>query len=292
MPYLTATLALLLSAATPDSPRIESLRGDAAVLVGTSCNVVVLRGTDGLLLVDDQRSGDYAETRDLLATTYRLPVRMIVDTHWHLDHAGGNALFAAAGAQVIAQRNVRKRLSEPQYMTAYQKLIPASPPAAWPARRFNSALTLRFGNDLVRLVHVAHAHTDGDTIVRLEHANVLHLGDLYFGGMFPFIDLSSGGSIQGYLRALDVAIAMSDDATLVVPGHGPVGRRQDLLAYRAMLAAVSSDVRTRVLRGETLARILSARPAGRYHLEGDEDRFVAAVYAGWAKPSPASTNKQ
>jgi cyclase len=283
---LTGAMALLLSAAPAEVPRIENLRGDAAVLVGSSCNVVVLRGKDGLLLVDDQRSTDYAETRDLLTTTYRLPVTKIVNTHWHLDHAGGNALFAFAGAQIIAQRNVRARLTEPQYMTAYQKLIPASPPAAWPVRVFTSNMTFGFGSEVVRLVHVAHAHTDGDTIVRIEHANVIHMGDIYFGGMFPFIDLSSGGSIQGTLRAVDIALGMSDEETRIVPGHGPVASRRDLLVYRAMLADVSDHVRAQVRRGRSLAEVLSTHPAGEYRLEGDADRFVAAVYAGWSEPGP------
>jgi cyclase len=167
-------------------------------------------------------------------------------------------------------------------------MIPASPPAAWPARVFNTSMTLRFGGEVVRLVHVAHAHTDGDTIVRLEQANVLHMGDIYFGDMFPFIDLSSGGSIQGTLHAVDVALGMSDDATRIVPGHGPVASRRELLAYRAMLADVSDDVHAQVRRGKSLAEVLSTHPAGEYQLEGDADRFVAAVYAGWSEPAPRS----
>lgn len=292
MHHFSATLALLLSVAAPDGPHIELLRGNVAVLVGTSCNVLVLPGKDGLLLVDDQRSSDYAETRTLLHQAYPLRVTTIIDTHWHLDHAGGNARFAAAGARIIAQRNVRARLSAPQYMAAYQRLIPASPPAALPVQTFDSGFRLRFGSEVVRMVHVGRAHTDGDTIIRFDRANVLHMGDLYFGGMFPFIDLSSGGSIQGYLHALDIAVRMSDEATLIVPGHGPVGHRSDLLAYRAMLAAVSDEVRARVRRGESLAKVLSARPAAGYRLEGDEDRFVAAVYAGWAKSPRAPARRQ
>lgn len=145
MLQLTVALALMFAQADQEVPHIESLGANMSVLVGSSCNVVVLRGTDGLLLVDDQRRTDYTETRDLLAQTYTLPVTKIVNTHWHLDHAGGNALFADAGAQIIAQRNVRARLSAPQYMVAYKQQIPASPPAAWPSRLFDSTLTLRFG---------------------------------------------------------------------------------------------------------------------------------------------------
>ena len=277
---MVAMIALLPSLANAAS--VQPLSGNVAWLDGPSCNVVIVPSDAGLLLIDDQRVTDYDMTRNALDAAFHLPVIEIVNTHWHLDHAGGNGPFANAGALVVAQANVRARLSAPQYMSTYKKLIPASPPIALPKRTYDRSLTFRFGEETVELVHVANAHTDGDTLVRLIHANVIHMGDVFFNGLYPFIDLDSGGSIQGLIRALDVALSMSDGKTRIVPGHGAVATRAELAAYRAMLADVALNVRRQVDQGHDLAAILGSKPAASYKLEGDEDRFVAAVFAGYA----------
>ncbi|HMI20540.1 MAG TPA: MBL fold metallo-hydrolase [Sphingomonas sp.] len=285
-------LALLAAGAAWGDVGLTPLGGDAALLAGSSCNVVVVRSDAGLLLIDDQRARDYAETRGLLDANYHLPVTEVINTHWHLDHAGGNEAFATAGATIVAQDNVRARLSQPQYMTAYARLIPASAAIAWPGKTYRDGLTIRFGQEEVRLVHIANAHTDGDTLVKLERANVLHMGDVYFNGLYPFIDLSSGGSIQGMIRAVEAGLRLSDANTRIVPGHGAVARRAELMAYRDMLVAVDRDVRGQISRGHDLATILASHPATGYALEGDADRMVAAIYAnhtlpGGAAPVPA-----
>ena len=145
-------------------------------------------------------------------------------------------------------------------------------------------MTIRFGSETVRLVHVGNAHTDGDTLVKLVDANVIHMGDVFFNGIFPFIDLDSGGSIQGLIRAVDAALAMSDAKTRFVPGHGPIATRAELAAYRAMLADVSANVRGQIADGHDLAAIVASKPAAAYKLDGEEDRFVSAIYAGYYMP--------
>lgn len=290
--FLAGLAVLLAAGAAWADVGLTPLGGDAALIAGSSCNVVVVRSDAGLLLVDDQRARDYAETRGLLDAYYHLPVTEVVNTHWHLDHAGGNEAFAAAGATIVAQDNVRARLALPQYMTAYAKLIPASAAAALPGKTYRDALTIRFGQEEVRLVHIANAHTDGDTLVKLERANVLHMGDVFFNGLYPFIDLSSGGSIQGLIRAVEAGLQLSDAHTKIVPGHGAVASRADLLAYRDMLVAVDREVREQIARGHDLATILARHPATGYGLEGDADRMVAAIHAnhtlpGGAAPVPA-----
>lgn len=261
---------------------VQPLGKGAGWLEGTSCNVLIVAGDKGVLLVDDQRSSDAHETDVAIGQAYHLPVVEIVNTHWHLDHAGGNAHFAKAGAVIVAQGNVAKRLKVDQYMSAYKKLVPASPAGAWPRQSYDRAMTIRFGAETVRLVHVANAHTDGDTLVKLAHANVIHMGDVFFNGLFPFIDLDSGGSIQGLIRAVDAALAMSNGQTRIIPGHGAIATRAELAAYRAMLADVSANVRRQIGQGHDLDAIVGSKPAAAYKLEGGEDRFVAAVYAGYA----------
>ena len=284
----TGLLALLAASGAWADVGLMPLSGDAALIEGSSCNVVVVRSDAGLLLVDDQRAGDYAETRGLLDAHYHLPVTEVVNTHWHLDHAGGNAAFAGAGATIVAQVNVRARLAQPQYMTAYRKLIPASAAAALPGQTYRDGLTIRFGQEELRLVHIPNAHTDGDTLVKLERANVLHMGDVFFNGLYPFIDLSSGGSIQGLIRAVDAGLELSDAHTKIVPGHGAVANRAELMAYRDMLVAVDRNVRGQIARGRDLATILASHPAAAYGLEGDADRMVAAIHANRTLPGGAA----
>ena len=279
--FAAALLAAVLPA-TAQAIAVAPLSGGVGWLEGSSCNVVIVPSATGLLLIDDQRSGDYDETHAALAAAYPLPVTEIINTHWHLDHAGGNARFAEAGATIVAQDNVGKRLRVSQYMSAYKTLVPASPPAAWPKQNYDRAMTMRFGSETVRLVHVANAHTDGDTLVKLVNANVIHMGDVFFNGIFPFIDLDSGGSVQGLIRAVDAALAMSDDRTRFVPGHGAIATRADLVAYRGMLADVSANVRRQIGVGHDLDAIVASRPAAGYKLEGEEDRFVSAIFAGYS----------
>jgi glyoxylase-like metal-dependent hydrolase (beta-lactamase superfamily II) len=277
----------LLSGAAPDRSTLTPLGGGAMLLVGDSCNVVVVPSAAGLLLIDDQRERDFAKSVATLKDAFPQPVTEVINTHWHLDHAGGNAAFARAGAVIVAQRNVVARLSAPQFMTAYNAHIAASPKEAWPTRTFVNSMTIRFGAERIQLVHIDHAHTDGDTLVKLTRANVLHMGDVLFNGIYPFIDLSSGGSVQGLIRAVDAGLQLSDARTRIVAGHGPVATRAELAAYRQMLVDVASRVRQQMTAGQALPAIIASKPADQYGLEGDADRFVAAIYESYR----SATNK-
>lgn len=282
--------AMIVSPVQAASPEIRQVAPGVHVLIGTSGNVLIAPGKDGVLIVDDERPTDYAEIVAGVAKVSPLPVRTVINTHWHLDHSGANGPFRATGATVIAQRNVCIRRSVDQYMPAYSKTIPAAPVAALPNRLFDTRLVLRVGAERVTLTYVPAAHTDGDTIVRLERANVIHLGDIYFNGIWPFIDRTSGGSVQGLIRAVDAALAMADARTVIVPAHGGVATRADLVKYRAMLVAVAADVQARIGRGETRAQVTAAKPAARWSagMVGNEDGFVGAVFDSFAGPAPVA----
>ena len=279
---IDALLALaLVQAAAPAAPLdVEHLGGDVSVLIGTSCNVLILPGDKDVLIVDDQRRSNLAETLAGVRQVSDKPVRYVIDTHWHLDHSGGNGSFAAAGAQIIAQRNVRVRRSTPQFMAAYNAHIPADAPEALPASVYDEKLVLREGSERVELRHVANAHTDGDTLVRFRTANVIAMGDVFFNHIFPFIDRSSGGSIQGMIKGVDAALAMADEHTRIVPAHGPVATTAELRAYRDMLIDVAETVKAGIKQGQTVEQVISSHPAEAYRkgMEGEEDRFVEAVY--------------
>ena len=180
----------------------------------------------------------------------------------------------------LAQRNVRVRRGSDQFMAAYNRHIPAAPAEALPAVVFDDRLELHLGAETIDLRHAPNAHTDGDTIVRIERANVIHMGDIFFNGIWPFIDRGSGGDSRGLIRAVDMALAMADARTVVVPGHGPIATRDDLRRYRDMLVDVSGRVQAQLGAGKSLAEVVASKPAAAYRegMVGDEDRFVGAIY--------------
>ena len=284
-PLRAGMFALMAAVLTPQAlatPTVQTLAPGLHLLEGASGNVLILDGPMGALLVDDERATDVAEIE---AAAGPEGVHLVINTHWHLDHTGGNEAFAKAGAKIVAQRNVRIRRSTDQFMPAYNKTIPAAAEEALPSVVFDDALELEYGGETLLLTHAPHAHTDGDIIVRLEKANVLHLGDIYFGGMFPFIDTASGGGIRGLIAAVDAALAMADAKTVIVPAHGAVADKAALQAYRDMLADVAGKVEAGIAAGRTLQEIRDSKPAAPYQdrLHGDAERFVTAIYESLPK---------
>ena len=263
---LLAALALvaipLLAVAQQDLSKVEikasALRGGTHMLTGAGGNMVASTGADGTFLIDDQFAPLSDRIRAALSTLSDKPLRFVVNTHWHGDHTGGNENLGKAGAVIVAHDNVRKRMSVGQLLRGSQ--VPAAPGAALPVVTFASNLTLHLNGDDVRVQHVAHAHTDGDAVVKFERANVLHMGDVYFNGLYPFIDAESGGGIDGLLAAVEQGLALSDDATLVVPGHGPVSNRAELARYGAMLKGYRERIAGMKAEGKTLTQVIAAKP--------------------------------
>lgn len=275
---IAGAIALLPSAAS--AAELQKLAGDVSVLIGKWCNVIIVPAADGVLIIDDQIPSTFEETMEGVRAVSAAPVRYVIDTHWHLDHSGGNAVFAKTGATVIAQREVRTRRSTEQFLAAYNRKVPAGSPESLPSIVYDDALELHVGGETVSLIHAPHAHTDGDSIVRMQQANVIAMGDIFFNGIFPFIDRSSEGSVQGMIAAVDLALGMADEQTRIVPAHGPVATRADLKRYRDMLVAVTDKVRAGMKARKSKDDIIASHPAAAYRegMEGEEDRFVDAVY--------------
>lgn len=259
--------------------RVQQVAPGVAVLFGNGGNIALSYGEDGNLLVDDQYA---ASTNDVLAAVESVhpgPVRFVVNTHFHNDHAEGNENLQRLGAIVFAQENVRLRMTADQVVRG--KPTPASPPGALPRVTFERDLQLHLNGDDIIVTHVALAHTDGDSLISWRRANVLHMGDIYLNGMLPFIDLDAGGSIDGMIAAVDVGLGLANDRTVVIPGHGPLGTRRDLAAYRAMLGEVRAQIAEAIAKGRTLAEIQAMRLVDRRGRNTDfvsPDAFVEIVY--------------
>lgn len=240
------------------------LRGGLYLVTGRGGNLVASTGEDGTFLVDDQYAPLTGRIQAALDEVTDNPVRFVINTHWHGDHVGGNENFAQAGAVIIAHENVRRRMSSEQFMAAFDRTVPPSPAKALPVLTFAEGVSLHLNGDDVRVIHVMHAHTDGDALVRFERANVLHMGDVFFNGWYPFIDLDSGGGIHGMIAAVERGLELADAQTIVVPGHGSVSNRAELADYRAMLVDVRDRIAALKAQGKTLEEVVDARPTARY----------------------------
>ena len=230
------------------------------MLMGRGGNIAVLAGDDGVFLVDDQ----YAPlTQKILAAVQAIdarPVRFLVNTHWHGDHTGGNENLGEAGVVIVAHDNVRERMSVKQVMQARGVEVPASPSAALPVLTFPTSVTFHVNGVTTEVIHVAPAHTDGDSVVWFAERNVVHTGDTFFNGFYPFIDVDSGGSIDGVISAVDAVLARADDETRIIPGHGPLSNRAEFEAYRKMLVTVRDRIRAAIVAGKGADEILAEKP--------------------------------
>lgn len=280
---ITALLVLTpvaVSAQAPPPVVVERVAPGIAVLHARGGNVMAFHGPDGSLLVDDEFEASAAELATAVSALGDAPVRYVVNTHWHGDHIGANALFADGGAVTIAQHNARRRMSSDQVIRG--RTIPPTSEEMRPRLTYDGDLTLHFNGEAIRVIHPPHAHTDGDSIVHLPRANVLAMGDIFFNRMLPFLDVAAGGSINGLIVAVNGALDLADERTIIVPGHGAVGRKADLVAYRDMLVALRSGVATAIEQGRSLDQIKRARLADRY-VTGlgwiTPDELVEAIYA-------------
>ena len=237
------------------------------MLQGRGGNIGVLAGEDGVFVIDSQYADMAPGILNAIDVIAGETPTYLVNTHWHSDHAGSNAKMAEVGALVVAHENVRRRLSSDQVIEFFGADRPASPPAAWPVLTFTSDLRFHLNGDEVDVMHVANAHTDGDAIVHFRKANVIHTGDVFFNGFYPFIDGGTGGSLRGMIAAVDRILALADDETRIVPGHGPLGDRKALANYRDMLDGVHHAVANLMVSANDVDAVVAARPTAAFDAE-------------------------
>jgi len=259
---LLASLAACAAFAQEDFSKVEiktiPLADHTYMLMGAGGNLGLSVGEDATFLIDDQYGPLTPKIQAAIAAVTAKPVKFILNTHWHFDHTGGNENFGGAGAVLVAHENVRRRMSSEQFIEFMKAKVPASPHVALPVVTFSEGLAFHLNGDEMRVMHVPRAHTDGDAIVHFVKSDVIHMGDVFFNGMYPFIDTSSGGTIDGMVAGCDMALAIAGDATKIIPGHGPLGTKAELRAYRDMLAAVSARVKKLVAEGRKPDEIAKA----------------------------------
>jgi len=228
---------------------VQKIAGGLHMLVGRGGNLAISTGADGPLIVDDQYAPLAPKIEAAVREIQDAPVRFVLNTHWHSDHTGGNESFGGKGALIAAHHNVRARLGATQISSLFGRETPASPEAALPVLTYEDGMTLHWNGEVIEVQHAARAHTDGDSIVWFRRANAVHLGDLYFNGLWPFIDVDSGGSLDGAIAALGQALSRLNRRSAVIPGHGPLSNRRELRAYRKMLMEVRGRVKRAIAEG-------------------------------------------
>jgi glyoxylase-like metal-dependent hydrolase (beta-lactamase superfamily II) len=235
------------------------------MLVGAGAgNIALSTGTDGSVLVDTQ----FAPLNEKILAAVRAAggsdVKYVINTHWHGDHSGGNEPLGRAGALIIAHDNVLTRMSTEQFMAAFNQRVPPSPVVARPVVTFPTRTTFRLNGDVVQIVHVENAHTDGDSIVHFTNANVIHTGDTYMKDVYPFIDVGSGGSIDGFIASADAVLSRSDANTKIIPGHGELANRADMQRFHDMLVAVRGKILALIDQGMSEDEVVAAAPTAEF----------------------------
>lgn len=252
----------------------QPLRRGISVLMGAGGNIGVLVGADGKLLVDAGISTAQPRVQAALDGLGAAPIRRLINTHWHFDHTDGNAWLHAEGAEIVAHENCRKRMSTSTRVEPWGYTFEPAPAEALPVVEFKSGMSLRMNAATIGLEAFSPAHTDSDIRVEFQEADVVHVGDIWWNGHYPFIDYATGGSIDGTIRAVEATLGRVTSKTVIIPGHGPVGGKDELIEFRDMLATVRERVGTMKRQGKSLAEILAAKPTKEF--DGKYGRFLMA----------------
>jgi glyoxylase-like metal-dependent hydrolase (beta-lactamase superfamily II) len=273
----------LAQQAPPPDVKIETVEVAPGiyVLFGRGGNIGLTVGADGAAIIDDQFADMVPKIRAAVAMLSEKPVSFVINTHLHGDHTGGNDGFGKAGAVIIAHENVRKRLGTAQVNPSNNQTIPARAREALPVVTFANSATLHFNDDDLEFTHLPNAHTETDIVIRFRKANIVHMGDCFTGG-FPFIDGNTGGTLDGLVAGHEKVLAMIDDQTKVIRGHGPLGNKAELHAYHDMLVTVRDRIAKLVKSGKTQEQVVEARPTKEFEEKYGGTNFNAAQWIGRA----------
>jgi glyoxylase-like metal-dependent hydrolase (beta-lactamase superfamily II) len=239
---------------------VQKLRGNVRVLMGAGGNIAVLTGRDGKLPIDAGFAGARPKITSALASISSDPIKHLVNTHWHFDHTDGNEWLHSAGAAILAHTNTRKHLSTATRVEGWNFTFPPAPAGAIPSQVFDDERTLQLNGTAIELKHYVPAHTDSDISVHFTDADIFQVGDTFWNGYYPFIDYSTGGSIDGMIRATEANLAKVTNTMIVIPGHGAVGDKSQLAFYRDLLVSTREKVAALKKQGKSLDEVVAAKP--------------------------------
>lgn len=238
----------------------QELAQGVFMMTGAGGNLGVSAGDDGVFLIDDQFAPLTDKIRAAIKKVSDQPIRFVINTHWHGDHTGGNENLGKDGTVIVAHDNVRERMSTDQVMELWGRTVPASPKDALPVITYDDSVKFHLNGQTIHAFHVPPAHTDGDSVVHFREAGVIHMGDLFFNGNYPFIDVGSGGDVDGVIDAAKKILSMIDDDTKIIPGHGPLADKKALLEYHDMLVKVRTSIQALVDAGKSREDVVAAKP--------------------------------
>jgi glyoxylase-like metal-dependent hydrolase (beta-lactamase superfamily II) len=275
----------MVDAAAKATISVHPIRRNISVLEGSGGNIAVLTGRDGKVLADAGFSVSRPAISKALSSINSDPIKQLINTHWHTDHTDGNAWLHSAGATITAHENTRKRLSVATRVEGWQWTFPAAPKAAIPVHVFADQHELRLNDTRIQLKYYGPAHTDSDVWVHFSEADVVHVGDTWWNGVYPFIDYSTGGSIDGQIQAAEANLKAFTATTVFIPGHGPVGGQSDVAEFRDMLVAIRENVAALKKHGKSLTETVAAKPTSGYDAKWGQflitpAMFTSLVFAG------------
>lgn len=258
----------------------EQLADNLYLLTGAGGNMALFTGEDGAFMVDDQFAPLSEKILAVVSELTDEPLRFVVNTHWHGDHTGGNENMGKAGALVVAHENVRKRMSTEQFTKLWDRTTPPSPAAALPVITFTDATTFHWNGDEVRVQYVGPAHTDGDAIILFKKANVIHMGDTFFNGSYPYVDLSAGGSVDGVIENARRVLELTDEKTKIIPGHGPLTDKKGLQQYHDLLVRLRGKIKSLVDAGNTREQVIAAKPTREFDAHYGQGFMKPDIWTG------------
>ena len=267
----------------------EKVADNLYMLKGAGGNMALLVGDDGAFMVDDQYAPLTERIVAAVATLTDKPLRFVVNTHWHGDHTGGNENLGKQGALIVAHENVRKRMSTEQFTKVFNRTTPAAAAGALPVITFTDATTFHWNDEEVRVQHIEPAHTDGDSLVVFSGANVIHMGDTFFNGSYPYIDISAGGSVDGVVAAMDKVLSMADDDTRIIPGHGALSNKAGLKQARDLLVKLRGRIQKLIDEGKSREEVIAAQPTKEFDEKYGQGFMKPAIWTGIVYDSLTAT---
>lgn len=280
----TSPVVLIKNAAAKDPVMVKKLRGNIHLLEGSGGNIAVFSGPEGKLMVDGGIAVSQKKITDALSGISKEPLRYLINTHWHFDHADGNEWLHKAGATIIAHENTRKNLSATIRVEDWNYTFPASPAGALPETVFTKEHLLKFNGSEIKMVYYPSAHTNSDISVYFPEADVLHIADIWWNSYYPFIDHSSGGTLDGAITACNQNLEIATNKTIIIPGHGAVGNRNQLMEFRDMLVSIKENVSRLKKAGRSQNETIAAKPTAAFDAKYgnfvvDPAFFTRLVYA-------------